>query len=188
MYKYFLSILLCLIFLSACESKKKKLSFYDLENTAVDTTVYTHETQTIEETPAEKTDVIAIPFTENIGVKYIEVKINRTIGVNMIIDNGCADAQISVEEANYLYKKGVLSEDDILGTAAGLIADGSITEDMVVNLREIIIGDRIICPNVKATVSSNTNAPLLLGNEILNRTASYTIDNENNVILFKLKQ
>ena len=41
--------------------------------------------------------------------------------------------------------------------------------------------------NVQATVSANTKAPLLLGNEVLNRTASYSVDNVNKVINFTLK-
>lgn len=68
-----------------------------------------------------------------------------------------------------------------------MIADGSIVENMVINLKEVIIADQIFCPNVEATVSKNIDAPLLLGNEILNRTESYTIDNINRTIIFKLK-
>ena len=58
---------------------------------------------------------------------------------------------------------------------------------MGVNRKEVSIANRISCKDVMATVSSNSNAPLLLGNEILNRAASYIVDNENKVINFKLK-
>ena len=105
----------------------------------------------------------------------------------MIFDTGCSGALISVAEANYLYQKGKLTQDDILGTAQSQIADGSVVENMVVNLKEVVINDQILCPNVKATVSSNINAPLLLGNEILDRLATIKIDNENETLNFKLK-
>ena len=42
--------------------------------------------------------------------------------------------------------------------------------------------------NVQAVVSANINAPLLLGNEVLNRLATITIDNDNQTLNFKLKE
>jgi dihydroorotate dehydrogenase (NAD+) catalytic subunit len=45
----------------------------------------------------------------------------------------------------------------------------------------------ISCPNVKATVSCNVQAPLLLGNEVLDRVATITIDNTNQTLKFNLK-
>ena len=131
-------------------------------------------------------DIIAVPFIESGGVKYIEVELNGIFSVRMILDSGCSGALISVAEAQHLYSKGVLTDDDFVGKSKSLIADGSVVENMVVNLREVIIGGKIICPNVQATVSSNAQAPLLLGNEVLNRTASYTVDNQNKTINFKL--
>lgn len=105
----------------------------------------------------------------------------------MLFDTGCSSTLISIAEANYLYQKGVLTDDDILGNVQATIADGSVVNNTLVNLKELIIANKIICHNVKATVSENAYAPLLLGNEVLNRAASYTIDNEKGVIIFKLK-
>lgn len=132
------------------------------------------------------TDEIVVPYREEGGVKIIAVKVNG-IGLDMIFDTGCSNTLISIAEANYLYLKGLLTDEDILGTTHSIIADGSIVENAVVNLDEVIIADKIICSNVQATVSNNMSAPLLLGNEVLNRAASYTIDNINKAILFKLK-
>ena len=131
-------------------------------------------------------DIVVVPFIERDGVKYIEVSLNRTFTVRMILDSGCSGALISVAEAQQLYSEGVLTDEDFVGKSKSMIADGSVVENMVVNLREVIIGGKIICPNVQATVSSNAHAPLLLGNEVLNRTASYTVDNKNKTIIFKL--
>ena len=107
--------------------------------------------------------------------------------LDMIFDTGCSGTLISIAEANYLYQKEFLTSDDILGTAQSIIADGSIVENTVINLKEVIIADKIVCSNVQATVSNNVSAPLLLGNEVLNRVASYEIDNLNKTITFKLK-
>lgn len=132
------------------------------------------------------TDEIIVPYREESGVKIIAVKVNG-MRLDMIFDTGCSGTLISMAEANYLYQKGLLVYEDILGTTQSMIADGSIVENAVVNLKEVIIADKIICSNVQATVSNNMSAPLLLGNEVFNRAASYTIDNINKTIIFKLK-
>ena len=63
---------------------------------------------------------------------------------------------------------------------------------MLVNLSKVSImangGLTIDCYNVVATVSNNIEAPLLLGNEVLDEVAyDYTIDNTINVISFNVK-
>lgn len=160
--------------LLSCGGEKKKPIYVDLEE-ATEETLY-----------AQSGDEIVVPFRNENGVKYVAVKVNG-VGFEMIFDTGCSGALISVAEANYLYQKGKLTQEDILGTAQSQIADGSVVENMVVNLKEVIINDQILCPDVKATVSGNINAPLLLGNEILDRLATIKIDNENETLNFKLK-
>lgn len=135
---------------------------------------------------AQSGDEIVVPYRNDNGVKYVQVKVNG-IGFEMIFDTGCSGALISIAEAKYLYEKGKLTEEDFLGTARSQIADGSVVENMVVNLKEVVIDGKVLCPNVEATVSGNINAPLLLGNEILDRVAAITIDNQNQTLKFKIK-
>lgn len=165
--------------LLSCGGDKKKPIYVDTENIS-------EEQDASDDTYAQSGDEIIVPFRNENGVKYIPVKVNG-IGFDMIFDTGCSGALISVAEANYLYQKGKLTQEDILGTAQSQIADGSVVENMVVNLKEVIINDQISCPNVHATVSNNINAPLLLGNEILDRLATIKIDNEQEALIFKLK-
>ncbi len=181
------------LLLCACGGEKKKpLVFYDTDEMPEDSTSYEQEDTSYdyytEPEPHQEENVISVPFKERGGVKLVEVKINGEFSVDMILDSGCSGTLISIAEAKYLYEKGAFTADDILGTTQSQIADGSIVENMVINLRELEIGGLIFCPNVTATVSANTQAPLLLGNEVLNRTASYSVDNENKVINFTLKQ
>lgn len=169
-----------IIIVVGCKNKEKYTPpYYETSTTTV-------QQESLLESEISSGDIIAVPFIESGGVKYIEVELNRTFSVRMILDSGCSNALISVAEAQHLYSKGILTDDDFVGKSRSMIADGSVVEDMVVNLREIIIGGKIVCPNVQATVSSNAQAPLLLGNEVLNRTASYTVDNQNKTINFKL--
>lgn len=169
------------LLLIGCKNKEKYAPpYFETSNTSIEQDGNSPDSE------LSSGDIVAVPFIESGGVKYIEVELNRTFTVRMILDSGCSGALISVAEAQHLYSKGVLTDEDFVGKSKSMIADGSVVENMVVNLREVIIGGKIICPNVQATVSSNAQAPLLLGNEVLNRTASYTVDNQNKTINFKL--
>ena len=170
-----------LLFLS-CNSKSPQI-YIDMGYSSMDTTGVV-DSNTFDFSEGKKEFII--PYKESKGVKIIAVKVNG-VGLEMIFDTGCSGTLISIAGANYLYQKGLLTENDFLGISKSMIADGSIVENMVINLKEVIIADQIFCPNVEATVSKNIDAPLLLGNEILNRTESYTIDNINRTIIFKLK-
>lgn len=185
-FKYF-TIFLAAIMLSAClGEKKKKPAFYDSgTEVEIDTVVY-DEYASSDYKHMTDTEIVSIPFSEKGGVKYVKVSVNG-FGFDMIFDTGCSCTLISVAEANYLYQKGYLTQDDIIGMTKSQIADGSIVENMVINLKEVILDGKIRCPDVTATVSANNNAPLLLGNEVLNRVAAYAVDNENQTINFKLK-
>lgn len=130
---------------------------------------------------------VRIPYMEKDGVKLLKCLINGTILTDMILDSGCTGALISIEEARYLAAKGALTENDYMGQTQSVIADGSIVEDAVFNIKSIVIADKIECTNVTVTVSSNSNAPLLLGNEVLNRLPSWKVDNQNEEIVFTLK-
>lgn len=172
MRKYLL-ILLNLILIFSCGGEKKKPVYVDFEE-PTEESIYTQENK------------IIVPYRNENGVKYVAVKVNG-VGFDMIFDTGCSGALISVAEANYLYQKGKLTQEDIIGTTQSQIADGSVVENMVVNLKEVLINDQIRCTDVNAIVSSNIASPLLLGNEVLDRVATITIDNENETLIFKLK-
>ena len=174
MRHYFIFLLLVCIIVSCDNGKKQVPVYYDVDSSS-ETEFY-----------AQTGDMVTVPFRNENGVKYVQVKVNG-VGLEMIFDTGCSGTLISLAEANYLAQKGKLTQEDILGTTTSQIADGSLVDNMVVNLKEVIIHDRILCSNVVATVSSNVNAPLLLGNEILDRVATVTIDNESETLNFKLK-
>ena len=177
--------MLVAVLLSSCNGKKQQLSFYDnsdLEEDSLEEYEYPSST-TIAYNSSEE---VSVPFTEQGGVKFIDVTVNGQFTVKMVLDSGCSGTLISIAEAKYLYDKGCFTQEDILGMTKSQIADGTIVENMVINLRELIIGGQIACSNVTATVSANAQAPLLLGNEVLDRAPSYFVDNKNKVIKFQI--
>lgn len=175
---YIIYVCLIAIFLTSCGDKDKKKPVYN--------SLVPEETQQNDNSFASSGDEIAVPFRTEGGIKLVPVKVNG-IGFDMIFDTGCSVTLISAAEANYLYQKGLLTNEDILGSSQVTIADGSIVDNLVVNLKEVIIDDKILCTDVTATVSKNVNASLLLGNEILDRLANIKIDNENQQLIFKMK-
>ena len=124
-----------------------------------------------------------IKMIKSNGVYKIPVEINGT-SMNFIFDTGASDITISSTEARFLYKQGTLQEEDILGKQNYQIADGSITEGTVINLRTVRIGDKTL-KNIKASVVHNDEAPLLLGQSALAQFGKVSIDYGRNEISFE---
>lgn len=166
-----ISLILLLLLLSACggSSSKKRLNIpYVSESSRMGG---------VEET---------VPYKDYGGVRTIQVKLNDCSEFPMIFDTGCSGLSLSVIEVYALAKQGCLSGDDIDGYGYSTIADGSIVPNMIINLHTVQIGN-LVCKNVKASVSDNEAAPLLLGNGVLDQVESFTTDNENKTITFHLK-
>lgn len=172
-----IALLFVLLFTSCGNKSNDEYSYEDEE--------YYEDYYPDDETLIED-DYIEISYQEKNGVKLLPVSING-LGFYMIFDTGCSTNLISRLEFASLVKNGLITEEDLLGTVQSSIADGSIVEMPVVKLREVIIGDKILFENVEAVVADNVAADLLLGNEILNRVKSYEIDNNEQVIKFKLR-
>lgn len=130
-------------------------------------------------------NVIEIPFKKHNGVRTIQVKINDCAEFPMIFDTGCSGMSISILELATLVKHGYVSEDDIVGITQAQIADGTVVNQAVVNLKKLQIGD-YVCYNVEASISSNEEAPLLLGNGALKNVKSFDVDDNANIIKFYL--
>lgn len=137
-------------------------------------------------TESEYDNVIEVPFKEQDGVRIIQVKINDCAEFPMIFDTGCSGISISILELATLVKQGFITEDDFIGITQAQIADGSIVNDALINLKKLKIG-AYEYTNVKASVSSNEKAPLLLGNGALKDVKSFSVDDENHIIRFYLK-
>ncbi|NLV52575.1 MAG: hypothetical protein GXY64_04855 [Bacteroidales bacterium] len=183
MMKLFSTISFLLLLLCACTKDKPKPIYYDAYDEPDE---MEHVIDTIADFHFQSGDEVVVPYRSESGVKYVKVNVNG-VEFEMIFDTGCSTTLISMAEASYLYENDLLSDDDFIGTAKSQIADGSIVEDMVVNLREVVIGGKIRCHDVQAVVSENVEAPLLLGNEVLDRIATITINNTNETLTFNMK-
>jgi predicted aspartyl protease len=126
---------------------------------------------------------VRIEYREVGGVKTIPVRING-VTMDMIYDTGCSGLHMSLNELQTLVKNGTIYECDFVGFTNSTIADGSVANNLVVNLHTIEIAPNLRWHNIEATVSLNQTAPLLLGNGVLDKMAMISVDNKNKTINF----
>lgn len=131
----------------------------------------------------EEESLYEVPFEKRQGVRFVKVKVNG-VEMEMLFDTGASDVSISLTEAIYLFKQGKLNPEDIEGYKYSQIADGSIVEGMIINIRQLELGEGLIAENVKAFVVGNMEAPLLLGNSAIEDFGSFEIDDVDEVIRF----
>lgn len=111
---------------------------------------------------------------EKSGIYTIPCEVNG-LKLRFVFDTGASEVHLSLLDAAFMLKNGYLSEDDFIGTGSYELADGSISENALVNIREIKIGN-LCLNNVVAAISSNTNASLLLGQSAIQKMGKYTFD------------
>ncbi|WP_051220740.1 retropepsin-like aspartic protease family protein [Flavobacterium filum] len=114
------------------------------------------------------------------GVYEIPCKVNG-IPMKFIFDTGASDVAISVTEAKFLYKQGLILDSDFIEKINYKIANGEIVEGTRIILKHIDIGG-IILTDVSAVIINKQNSPLLLGQSAIEKIGQYTIDG-NKLIL-----
>lgn len=114
------------------------------------------------------------------GVYRISCSVNGA-KMKMIFDTGASKVSLSESMANFLYDNDYISEEDILGTSKSQTADGSIHNNVVINIKDIEISG-LHLKNVQAVVISGQNAPLLLGQTAIQKLGSITIEGNRLII------
>lgn len=117
--------------------------------------------------------VIVVPFDDRDNNQiWVKAELNG-VPVMMIYDTGFNGmVSMSLLELQTLAKNGKFSESDVIGTTYSSIADGSIVGNGIVLLRSVKLADGVELNNVRASVSLNQVAPVLLGLEYSNQVAS----------------
>ncbi len=117
------------------------------------------------------------------GTYEIPCSVNG-LPLKMIFDTGASDVTISSVEASFMLKNGYLSESDVKGKKHYMTASGDIHEGTILKLREVKLGDAVL-KNIEASVVHSQKAPLLLGQSVLEKFGTITIDNVNSKLLIK---
>lgn len=131
-----------------------------------------------------KEDKKVIALKNDNGIYKIPVKVNNSLTLDFVLDLGATDVSISSDLFSVLLKTGSIETSDILGKQSYKLADGSIVEHTIINLKSLTIGE-IKLDNVKASVSDSYNSPLLLGQSALKKLGKYSIDNKINELIIE---
>lgn len=123
---------------------------------------------------------VTIQMEKDGGVYKVPCTVNG-VKMKFIFDTGAATVSMSQTMAQFLLDGEYLSANDIKGTGKSVLADGSIVNHAVVNLRDVEIGGMHI-HNIDATVIEGQNAPLLLGQTAISELGRVTIDGNRIVI------
>ncbi len=130
--------------------------------------------------------IVEIPFTKTGGVTKVDCTINN-LPLNFIFDTGASDVTISQVEANFMYKNGYLDSRDVIGKKNYQVATGAIAVGTTIILKEIEFGG-LILRDVRASVVETQNAPLLLGQTVLQRLGKIEIDNTQRILKITTNQ
>lgn len=123
---------------------------------------------------------VTIQMEKDGGVHKVPCTVNG-VKMKFIFDTGAATVSMSQTMAQFLLDGDYLSATDIKGTGQSVLADGSIVNHAIVNLRDVEIGGMHI-HNIEATVIEGQNAPLLLGQSAISELGRVTIDGNRLVI------
>ena len=142
------------------------------------------ENMGIDMTAVKEEQITEVPITRKAGGTFnVDCSVNG-LALNMIFDTGASDVSISKVEADFMLKNNYLSMSDIKGKQYYQTADGGISEGTVITLKEVRIGDAVL-HNVDASVVKSQKAPLLLGESVLQKFGTFTVDNINSKLIIK---
>ena len=174
---------------------RRDVDFAPLRGQRLDSLLVIYETQVQQRIHAFKGEetkenseerVVEIPFTKAGGVTKVDCTIND-LPLNFIFDTGASDVTISQVEANFMYKNGYLDSRDIVGKKTYQVATGAIAVGTTIILKEIELGG-LILRDVRASVVETQNAPLLLGQTVLQRLGKIEIDNAKRILKITTNQ
>lgn len=115
------------------------------------------------------------------GVYTVPCKVNG-LQLKFIFDTGASNVTISITEALFMIKNGYLNKDDIYGSSYAQLANGEITENTEILLREIVIADLKLY-NVRASIVHELGAPLLLGQTAIAKLGKIQLDGNELTIM-----
>jgi aspartyl protease family protein len=126
----------------------------------------------------------AIKIKKEGNINKIPISLNDVINTDFIIDTGASNVSITPDLALLLIKSGTINSEDWLKDKYYQFADGSIAKSKTFKIKKLKIGTKYLY-NVECSISNNLQAPLLLGQNVLNRFGKVIIDNEKQMLFLE---
>lgn len=119
-----------------------------------------------------------VELVESNGVFQVPITLNGVLKLNFIFDSGASDVSLPPDVVLTLVRTGTVSENDFIGEQTYKLADGTTLRSNVFLIHEMKIGNKSVS-NVRASVGSSIDAPLLVGQSFLMKFGRLTIDNNH---------
>lgn len=128
-----------------------------------------------------ETVVYEIPIVRQSGGTYLVKASINDLSMDFVLDTGCSDVSLSQVESDFMMKNGYMKQSDLRGSQRYTDANGNTHTSKTVNLSKIKIGELEV-NNIRAGIVPNQKAPLLLGQQVLNRFGKVEIDYAKNLL------
>ncbi len=135
--------------------------------------------------PETQSNTIKIIKTRN-GLIEVPIIINDVLRINFIFDSGASEVSLSPDVALTLIRTGTITENDFLPDQTYTFADGSSAKSKRFLIRKLIIGNQTLT-DIEASISNSIEAPMLIGQNVMEKLGSVTIDYENLLLIIKSK-
>jgi len=94
--------------------------------------------------------------------------------------------QISVDETLKLLSNGAIGKEDFQGNPEEILANGTVANRAILIIKDFTIANATI-HNVELMVNSNLGYPLVIGNSVMDKFGSYSIDTQQQQIIIRKK-
>ncbi len=131
----------------------------------------------------EGMQVRVIAFSRNFdGTFQVPVVINEVLELDFLFDSGASEVTIPSHVASRLVRSGTVRSEDWLPEKTYLFANGSEASSPRFRAQSLQIGPYRI-EDVEVAVAASERAPILLGQNVINRFGKVMIDNERHRLL-----
>jgi hypothetical protein len=123
----------------------------------------------------------SIPLINEHGTYLLPVEINDKISLNFTLDSGASDVSIPADVFSTLVRAGTIAKADLLGKQVYKLADGSEHESQRFRIRSLRVGSFELHDVIG--IVAPAEGGLLLGQSFLSRIKSWSIDNEQHMLV-----
>lgn len=120
------------------------------------------------------------------GLIEVPVVLNDVLKINFIFDSGASEVSLSPDVALTLMKTGTIFESDWLPSQTYTFADGSKAKSKRFLINKLVIGNQTLT-NIEASISNSIEAPMLIGQNVMQKLGSVTIDYDNLLLIIRTK-
>lgn len=113
----------------------------------------------------------------------IPVRINDTVTLPFLIDTGADNVAIPTDVVLTLLRAGTIKSSDFVGTGTALLADGTKVPSPRFILHKLQVGNQVITDIVGTII--NAKGDPLLGQSFLAKLPSWTVDNQQHVLILQ---